>query len=147
MPARIWKGYSCRNRENHSQARENGRSLAGNFEGAVATFPAGVTVIAQEKAKKDLEGATEDAVIPPVYLPTKTIDKDETMTIDGVRVRLLHWAPACGNGDLVVYFPDERMAFTGNLLVNDFPLAATVIDHAEHGSVAGWIESVKGFWP
>ena len=29
-------------------------------------------------------------------------------------------------------------------MVNDFPLAATVIDRPLHGSVAGWMESVKG---
>src|SRR5208282_5417533 len=81
---------------------------------------------------------------PQSYLPTKTIDKDETMTIDGVRVRLLHWAPAYTDSDMVAYFPDQKVAFTGNLLVNDFPLAATVVDHPLHGSVAGWIESVKG---
>ena len=52
-----------------------------------------------------------DAVIPPDYLPTKTIDKDETMTIDGVRVRLLHWAPAYTDGDMVAYFPDQKVVF------------------------------------
>jgi cyclase len=119
--------------------------LTGAFEGAVATLPEGVTVIAQENAKKDLEAATGDAVLPAAYLPTRTIDKDEKMTIDGVRMRLLHFAPAYTDGDLVVYFPDEKVVFTGNLLINDFPLAATVIDHLYlHGSVAGWITSVKG---
>ena len=41
-------------------------------------------------------------------------------------------------------FPIRRSCSRAILIVNDFPLAATVIDHPLHGSVAGWIESVKG---
>ena len=82
--------------------------------------------------------------VPPDYFPTKTIDKDETMTIDGVRVRMLHWAPAHTSGDLPVYFPAQKVVFTGDLIVTDFPLAGTQIHPNLHGSVAGWIETVKG---
>jgi len=114
-------------------------------QGGVAALPAGVTVISQENVKRDLAAATTGrGAFPQSYLPTKTIDKDEIMTIDGVRVRLLHWAPAYTDGDMAAYFPDQKVVFASNLIVNDFPLAATVIDRPSHGSVAGWIESVKG---
>ena len=95
-------------------------------------LPAGVTVIAQENAKKEMEAATSGrGAFPQSYLPTKTIDKDETMTIDGVRVRLLHWAPAYTDGDMAAYFPDQKVVFASDLIVNDFPLAATVIDRPD----------------
>jgi glyoxylase-like metal-dependent hydrolase (beta-lactamase superfamily II) len=90
-----------------------------------------------------MEVSTARDAVPRDYFPTKTIGNDETMTIDGVRVRLLHWAPAHTSGDLTAYFPDQKVVFAGDLLVTDFPLAGTQIHPELHGSVAGWIESVK----
>jgi glyoxylase-like metal-dependent hydrolase (beta-lactamase superfamily II) len=59
---------------------------------------------------------------PPDRLTTKTVAKDETMTIDGVHLRLLHWAPAHTSGDLVVYLPDQKIVFAEDLLVTDRPI-------------------------
>jgi len=87
---------------------------------------------------------------PANRLPTKTVGKDETITIDGVRVRLLHWAPAHTSGDLVIFLPDQKLAFVGDLMT--YPnrpdvLARTggALIHTEKGgSVAGWLENAKG---
>ena len=85
-------------------------------------FPPGLTIIAQENCKKEMEAsAGSRGAAPQDRLPTKTIAKDETMTIDGVRVRLLHWAPAHTSGDLIVYLPDQKIVFAGDLLVTNRP--------------------------
>jgi len=102
-----------------------------------------LAIIAQENTKKEMEVSTARDAVPRDYFPTKTISEDETVTIDGVRVRLLHWAPAHTSGDLTAYFPDQKVVFAGDLIVTDFPLAGTQIHPELHGSVAGWIESVK----
>jgi glyoxylase-like metal-dependent hydrolase (beta-lactamase superfamily II) len=102
-----------------------------------------LTIIAQGNTEKEMEVSTARDAVPRDYLPTKTVAKDETMIIDGVRVRLLHWAPAHTSGDLIAYFPVQKVVFAGDLIVTDFPLAATQIHPELHGSVAGWIESVK----
>jgi cyclase len=117
--------------------------LHSDHEKGVTALPAGLTIIAQENTKKEMEVATARDAVPRDYFPTKTVAKDETMTIDGVRVRLLHWAPAHTSGDLTAYFPAQKVVFAGDLLVTDFPLAGTQIHPELHGSVAGWIESVK----
>jgi cyclase len=117
--------------------------LHSDHEKGVTALPAGLTIIAQENTKKEMEVSTARDAVPREYFPTKTIGKDETMTIDGVRVRLLHWAPAHTSGDLVAYFPAQKVAFTGDLLVTDFPLSGTQIHPELHGSVEGWIESAK----
>ena len=117
--------------------------LHSDHELGITALPAGLTIIAQENTKKEMEVSTARDAVPRDYFPTKTIAKDETMTIDGVRVRLLHWAPAHASGDLIAYFPAQRVAFAGDLIVTDFPLGATQIHPELHGSVAGWIESVK----
>jgi cyclase len=114
-------------------------------EGGITAFPAGkLTIIAQENTKTEMQESKARNAVPPEYYPTKTIAKDETMNIDGVKVRALHWAPAHTSGDLVVYFPAQKVVFCEDLIVTDFPLAGTQIHPNLHGSVAGWIETVKG---
>jgi cyclase len=115
----------------------------GDHVNGLAAFPLGLTIIAQENCKKEMEAsAGTRGAAPQDHLPTKTIAKDETMTIDGVRVRLLHWTPAHTSGDLVVYLPDQKIVFGGDLLVTNRP--DTLIHVEKQGTVAGWLESVKG---
>lgn len=118
--------------------------LHSEHQGGIGALPKGLTIIAHDNAKKEMEVSTARDRVPSDYFPTKTVGNDETLTIDGVRVRLLHWAPAYTNGDLTAYFPDQKVVFASDLVVNDFPLGATVIDKNEHGSVAGWMENIKG---
>src|SRR5437879_2648930 len=117
--------------------------LHSDHEFGITALPTGLAIIAQENTKKEMEVSTARDAVPQDYFPTKTIGNDETMTIDGVRVRLLHWAPAHTSGDLTAYFPDQKVVFAGDLSVTDFPLAGTQIHPELHGSLAGWIESVK----
>src|SRR5260370_40273445 len=117
--------------------------LHSDHEFGITALPAGLTIIAEENTKKEMELSTARDAVPRDYFPTKTVANDETVTIDGVRVRLLHWAPAHTSGDLVAYFPAQKVVFAGDLLVTDFPLTGTQIHPDLHGSVAGWIESVK----
>src|ERR1700751_1290661 len=78
----------------------------GDHVNGLAAFPAGLTIIAQENCKKEMEASAGGrGAAPQDRLPTKTISKEESMTIDGVHVRLFHWAPGHTSGDLVVYFP------------------------------------------
>src|SRR5882672_9638276 len=110
----------------------------------LSAFPnKGLTIISQTNAKKEIEESLNGPDAAPLdYLPTKTVDKQESLTIDGVRLQLLHFAPAHTSGDLIVYLPEQKIVFTGDLIVslNPFPL----IHLEKHGSSAGWIESGKG---
>ena len=115
----------------------------GDHVNGLAGFPAGLTIISQDNCKKEMEAsAGTRGAAPQDRLPTKTIDKDETMTIDGVKVRLLHWGPGHTSGDLIVFFPAQKVVFGGDLLVTNRP--DTLIHAEKHGSAAGWIENVKG---
>ena len=118
--------------------------LHSEHESGIAALPAGLTIVAHEKAKRRMEVSTERDRIPPAYFPTRTVSKDETMTIDGIRVRLLQFAPAATAGDLIAYFPDQKVAFASSILVMNFPLASTVIHPDLGGSISGWMESAKG---
>jgi cyclase len=115
----------------------------GDHVNGLAGFPPGLTIIAQENCKKEMEAsASSRNPAPQDRLPTKTIAKDETMTIEGVHVRLLHFAPGHTSGDLIVYFPDQKVVFGGDLLVTNRP--DTNIHAEKNGSAAGWIENAKG---
>jgi glyoxylase-like metal-dependent hydrolase (beta-lactamase superfamily II) len=118
--------------------------LHSQHESGVAALPPGLMIIAHEKAKQEMEVSTARDKVPSDYFPTKTVSKDETLTIDGIRVRLLHWAPAYTGGDLIAYFPAQKVVFGSDLVVTDFPLGSTFIDLKGHGSAVGWIENVKG---
>ena len=118
--------------------------LHSEHESGIAALPAGLTIIAHQNAKRRIEESTARDRVPPAYFPTKTVGNDETMTIDGVRIRLLQFAPGATDGDLIAYFPDQKVAFASSALVMNFPLASTVIHPELGGSVGGWIETAKG---
>lgn len=52
-------------------------------------------------------------------LPTKTFDGEMTLRVGSKRVELHQFAPAHTRGDLVVYVPEDRTAFAGDLLFID----------------------------
>ena len=115
----------------------------GDHANGLAAFPAGLTIIAQENCKKELEASAGSRnPAPQDRLPTKTYNKTDKLTIDGVHIRLYHWANAHTSGDTVVYLPDQKVVFGGDLLVTNRP--DTYIHLEKHGSAAGWIENAKG---
>jgi glyoxylase-like metal-dependent hydrolase (beta-lactamase superfamily II) len=75
-------------------------------------------------------------------LPTKLIDQNETLHIDGNEIRLIHVAyKAHTSGDILVYLPKMQTLFCGDLVFNDR------IPSLRDGNINGWIkalEMVKG---
>ena len=69
----------------------------GDHVNGLVAFPAGIKIIAHENNKKELEAALAAGgrgAPPPDRLPVQVVTKDkETMTIDGVKLELYHWAP------------------------------------------------------
>ena len=115
----------------------------GDHVNGLAAFPPGLTIIAQENCKKEMEASAGSRnPAPQDRLPTKTYDKTDKLTIDGVHIRLYHWAPGHTSGDTIVYLPDEKIVFGGDLLVTNRP--DTTIHMEKNGSAAGWIENAKG---
>lgn len=112
----------------------------------LAAFPAGITVIAHENNKKEQETALRAGgrgAPPADHQPTQIVTKNkESVTLDGIKFTLLHWAPAHTSGDLVIYLPDQKIVFTGDLITN--PGTYPLIHREKNGTGEGWIESVKG---
>ena len=117
----------------------------GDHVNGLAAFPAGLTIIAQENCKKEMEASAGSRnPAPQDRLPTKTYTKTDKLTVDGVHIRLYHWANGHTSGDTIVYLPDEKIVFGGDLLAGAPDRPETLIHLEKNGSAAGWIENVKG---
>src|ERR1700726_2011766 len=69
----------------------------GDHVNGLASFPAGVAIIAQENCKTEMQAAgnTPAGAAIADHMPTRTVTKNmEDATIEGVHLRLLHFAPA-----------------------------------------------------
>ena len=117
----------------------------------LAAFPPGLTIIAHENCKKDIEAtANSRNPSPQDRLPNKILTASESLTINGVRVNVLHFAPAHTSGDLQVYLPAQKIVFTGDVIATSCcgnvrsPQAYTMIKAQKNGSAEGWVQTVKG---
>jgi glyoxylase-like metal-dependent hydrolase (beta-lactamase superfamily II) len=118
----------------------------GDHVNGLASFPAGVKVIAHENNKKEQEAALAAGgrgAPPADHIPNQVVAKNkETLKLEGVKFELLHWAPAHTSGDLIVYLPGEKIVFTGDVIATTLPDA--LIHLEKHGSSEGWITTAKG---
>jgi glyoxylase-like metal-dependent hydrolase (beta-lactamase superfamily II) len=121
----------------------------GDHVNGLAGFPAGVAIIAHVNNRNEQRATFLNAAVevdggrclPPAdRLPTQVVTAGRVVTrIHGVNFALLHLGPAHTSGDLVVQLPDDRVAFTGDLITNN------VLVHAEKaGSLDGWFTSARG---
>ena len=88
-------------------------------------YPPGLNIIAQRNAAKEIEALTfyytwtglagDRAGTDKPYLPTQVVDSRANLNVNGVHLTLLHWAPAHTSGDLVLYLPDQKVAFIGDV--------------------------------
>jgi cyclase len=114
----------------------------GDHVNGLAGFPTGLTIIAQENCKKEMEESVNSKnPAPQDHLPTKTVANNENLTINGVKLTLLHYAPAHTSGDLMIYLPEEKIVFTGDIIATSQEY--TLIHMNKHGSSGGWIQTVK----
>ena len=118
----------------------------GDHVNGLAAFSTGVKVIAQENNKKEQEvalAAGGRGAPPADHQPTQVITKEkETLTIEGEKFELYHWAPAHTSGDLIVYLPIEKIVATGDIIATNNPYPR--IHDEKHGSTEGWIATAKG---
>jgi glyoxylase-like metal-dependent hydrolase (beta-lactamase superfamily II) len=118
----------------------------GDHINGLAAFPAGIKIIAQANDKQEQEAAIAaggPGAPAADRLPNQLVSKPkDSLTIDGVKLELYHWAPAHTSGDLVVYLPQEKIVATGDIIAtnNGYPR----IHDEKHGSTSGWITTTQG---
>ncbi|MGV9823236.1 MBL fold metallo-hydrolase [Nocardia xishanensis] len=72
-----------------------------------------------------------------VRLPDLTVDGDAVLHADGLRVELIHPGPAHTTGDLLVWLPERRVLFGGDIVM------AGVAPYCLMGSVSGTIHALE----
>lgn len=118
-----------------------------------AMFPADTEIVAHAKAKAEMERAGLDALpfierLAPHFagqldgvearLPNTTFDGAAIeLTVGDRRAHLLHYGAAHTRGDVIVYLPDERILFAGDLAF------FYVTPLAHEGHIGRWIDVVE----
>jgi len=120
----------------------------GDHVNGLVAYPAGIKIISHENNKKELQAALTAGgrgAPPADRLPNQVTTKTkETMTIDGVKLELYHFAPAHTSGDLIVYQPATKIVSTGDLVVTNRADDNPNIHFEKNGSTEGWLKNVKG---
>lgn len=117
----------------------------GDHVNGVEAFPKGLAIIAHENNKKEQEAALAAGRRAPSadHQPTMIVTKDqETHVLDGVKVEMFHWGPAHTSGDLVIYLPEQRIVFTGDITATNQPDPR--VHQEKNGSSEGIITTMKG---
>ncbi len=115
----------------------------GDHVNGLAGLPAGLVIRAHANCRKDMEKAFADPKMSALqpYLPNQTITGNRSFDFDGVRVNLRYFGPAHTSGDLVVFFPAQKIAFIGDLaFVGRDPL----IHRQKGGTSFGLVQVLKG---
>jgi len=119
----------------------------GDHVNGLAGFPKGLTILASEGAKREMEEAFRDERLAALrdYLPTQTHVTESQLRMpmpDGrpALVSLYHFGPAHTSGDTVILFHNEKAAFVGDLA---FAGRDPVIHPSKGGTAVGYIETLK----
>lgn len=111
----------------------------------LADFPTGLTIIAQENCRKGMVAANARGImgtLPDSALPNYTFKTKESMAIDGVPFELFYFGPSHTNGDVIIYLPDHKVIFAGDVLAWGGSPTPTI--HEEKGgSATGWLSTVE----
>ena len=115
----------------------------GDHVNGLMGFPRGINIISHEKTRVHMYKAFQSAQ-QRAYLPNITFSDRLTLYLDGVpkgtSINLLYFDPAHTDGDAVVYFPDEKLAFIGDLLfIGRDPL----IHRHKNGNSSGLVKVLK----
>jgi len=115
----------------------------GDHVNGLVGFPQGTNIISHEKTRVHMDNAFQ-STRERTYLPNIAFSERLSLYLGGVlrskRIDLLYFGPAHTDGDAVVYFPDEKVAFIGDLIfIGRDPL----IHRHKNGNSFGLVKVLK----
>jgi glyoxylase-like metal-dependent hydrolase (beta-lactamase superfamily II) len=115
----------------------------GDHVNGLVGFPQGTNIISHEKTRAHMYKAFQSAR-ECAYLPNITFSDRLSLYLGGVlrgtRIDLLYFGPGHTDGDALVYFPDERVAFIGDLI---FIGRDQLIHRHKNGNSFGLVKALK----
>ncbi len=111
----------------------------GDHVNGLVGFSEDITIIAHHQARKDMDQAFQEPA-QRAYLPQLTFSEKLKLYSGNKVVKLFHFGPAHTSGDVVVYFPEEKVAFLGDLL---FLGRDPLVHRHKNGSSFGLVKTLK----
>lgn len=111
----------------------------GDHVNGLVGFPKGINIVAHHQTRNHMDEAFKDPE-QKFYLPNQTFSKKLKLYLGDKIIKLYHFNPAHTNGDVFVYFPDEKVAFLGDLL---FLERDPLIHRHKNGSSFGLVKTLK----
>lgn len=115
----------------------------GDHVNGLVGFPLGLEIISHDKTRDDIVKAFESDQ-QRAYLPTTTFSDRLSLHFrsgkNTTKVDVLYFGPAHTNGDAVVFFPQEKVAFIGDLV---FLGRDPLIHRAKNGTSFGLVKVLK----
>lgn len=106
-------------------------------------FPQGVPIISHENTRVHMDKAFRSPR-ERIYLPNVTFSEKLTIYQDAgsqtKRINLFYFGPAHTDGDAVVYFPDEKIVFIGDLI---FIGRDQLIHRHKNGNTSGLVKALR----
>ncbi len=114
----------------------------GDHINGIGGFPKGLEIYASEGARKEMAEAFEAPQLQGLkaYLPTQTFSEKMEIDLGSERIRLLHFGPAHTSGDTVLFLPEPKIAFIGDLV---FLGRDPLIHRQKGGTSLGLIQSLQ----
>ena len=111
----------------------------GDHVNGLVGFPPDVIIVAHHQTAKDMDAAFKDAKLRS-YLPDFTFSEKLKLHFADKTVKLFHFGSAHTSGDVVVYFPEEKVAFIGDLL---FLGRDPLVHRHKNGNSFGLVKTLK----
>lgn len=97
-------------------------------------------IISHKNARANIEGQKQSNAAPNMKPARITFTDETSVFLGGKEVRARYFGRGHTNGDIVVYFPAQRVLHTGDLMAGVTPL----IDYSGGGSIVEWSKTVDG---
>jgi len=111
----------------------------GDHVNGLSGFSKGIDVISHINTRKHMEEAFEEENLRE-FLPNKTFRKKMDLYMGSEKIELIYFYPAHTNGDIVVFFPEQKVAFLGDLIfLNRDPL----VHKHKNGNSFGLAQTLK----
>ncbi len=111
----------------------------GDHVNGLSGFPPDITIAAQQQTRKDMDEAFKEPQ-QRLYLPGLTFSERLKIYSGSRAIELIYFGPAHTSGDAVVYFPDEKAAFIGDLFFRD---RDPLVHRQKNGSSFGLVKVLK----
>ena len=111
----------------------------GDHVNGLVGFPEDIIVVAHHRTRKDMDQAFKDPG-QRAYLPQLTFSEKLKLYSGSKAIKLFYFGPAHTSGDIVVYFPEEKVAFLGDLL---FLGRDPLVHRHKNGNSFGLVKTLK----